>query len=604
MRFKVFDISRIFKLFKESFGAVKWSFFYLFLFSLVSGVLEGIGINALVPLFSVVIKDKTAGLDIGGLDKISQLIGELFLFFNVEFRLRNILILIFGLFLLRSIALIVCYYIKIKVTAGYEEKTRKALMGSVLKVGWPYIIKQKLGHLENVLMTDIQYGSIALESTSSVIMILTTLLMYVVVAINISFSTTLAAMLFGGVLLFIVKPLFNKTMKVGRETGLVNKQLLHHVGQSMLGIKTIKAMDMGQSVMESAKQYFSQLKIFKIKVYLLKNIVTIVMQQLGLIFICILFIISYKSPGFNFAAFITMVYIIQRIFNFIQQLQASLHTISETVPYLQTIVSYQKELQFNEEVQTGQNKFKFDEKLELDKVSFAYNQTPVLSEISCVINKGEIIGLVGPSGTGKTTVVDLLLRLLAPTAGTIKLDGQLIDSINLSAWRQNVGYVSQDIYLINDTIANNIRFYDDSISDKDIEEAARMSNIYDFVQGCSDKFATVVGDRGVMLSAGQRQRIVIARVLARKPKLLVLDEATSALDNESEAQIQKVIEELRGKITVIIIAHRLSTVLSADRVLALDKGKIISEGRPEDLLKDKGSYFYRIYNLKNDESLK
>lgn len=598
MSFSSSSINKVLKLFKESFSVVKWSFFYLFIFSLISGFLEGIGINALVPLFSVVIKEKTTSLDIAGLDKISQLIGKLFLFFNFEFRLRNILILIFSLFLLRSLALVVCYYIKIEVTAGYEQKTRRSLMEGILKVSWPHIIKQKLGYLENILMTDIQYGSTALESASSVIMLFTTLLMYVVVAINISIYTTAAAVLFGGFLLFIVKPLFNKTMKVGRETGFVNKELFHHVGQSMLGIKTIKAMDMGQNVMESIYKYFNQLKSFKIKVYLLKNIVTIVMQQLGLIFICVLFVLSYKSSNFNFAAFITMVYIIQRIFTFVQQLQASLHNISETVPYLQSIVNYKKELDVNQESQIGQNKFKFEHQLEFENTSFAYNDVSILSDVSCVIKKGEVVGLIGPSGAGKTTAVDLLLRLLVPTSGCIKLDDQNINQIDLSDWRKNIGYVSQDIYLINDTIANNIKFYDNSITDADVERAAKMANIYDFVQNCPEKFSTTVGDRGVMLSAGQRQRVVIARVLARNPRLLILDEATSALDNESEVKIEQVIQNLKGKLTIIVIAHRLSTVINSDRLFVLDKGKIIEEGTPKDLLDNKDSYFYKVYNIR------
>ena len=196
--------------------------------------------------------------------------------------------------------------------------------------------------------------------------------------------------------------------------------------------------------------------------------------------------------------------------------------------------------------------------------------------------------------------MDLILRLFAPTAGEILIDGGNIAEINLKEWRQNIGYVSQDIFLLNDTIANNIKFYNETISEAAIREAARLANIEDFINECPNKFETEIGERGVMLSAGQRQRIIIARILARQPKFLIFDEATSALDNESEAQIQKVLQNLRGKITVLIVAHRLSTVLDADQLLVLDNGIIAEQGRPRTLLEDKNSYFYKTYNIKNN----
>ncbi len=133
---------------------------------------------------------------------------------------------------------------------------------------------------------------------------------------------------------------------------------------------------------------------------------------------------------------------------------------------------------------------------------------------------------------------------------------------------------------------------------EDVTEAAKMANIFDFIQSCPEKLDTIIGERGIMLSNGQRQRIIIARILARKPRFLILDEATSALDNESEMEIQKVIKNIKGKVTILLIAHRLSTVISSDRLIILENGKIIEQGTPENLLKDKDSYFYKVYNIR------
>ena len=242
--------------------------------------------------------------------------------------------------------------------------------------------------------------------------------------------------------------------------------------------------------------------------------------------------------------------------------------------------------------------FLFKKSFEFRDVSFGYSaDQPVLQNISFEVRKGEMVGIIGPSGVGKTTLVDLILRLFSPQAGTILLDGKDIAAIKLDSWRKNIGYVAQDIFLMNDSVGNNIKFYDESMTDKQIAEAARQADLYEFIQSLPEKFETIVGERGLRLSAGQRQRIVIARILARKPELLILDEATSALDNESEAQIQAVIKKLKGRVTVFAIAHRLSTVMDSDKLMVLEGGRLVEQGEPQKLMADKNSYFFRSYEI-------
>lgn len=215
----------------------------------------------------------------------------------------------------------------------------------------------------------------------------------------------------------------------------------------------------------------------------------------------------------------------------------------------------------------------------------------MLKGVTFSINRGETVGLIGPSGAGKTSLADVILRLFRPTGGVMSLDGVPADEIDISEWRQHLGYVAQDVFLFNGTIEENIRFYRTALSEDDIVNATKQANIYDFIIGLPEGFNTITGDNGVMLSGGQRQRIALARALAGKPSLLVLDEATSALDTASEKLIQESIRALHGAITVFIIAHRLSTVEHADRLFVLDHGKIIEEGTPSELLAQPGSYF-------------
>ena len=264
------------------------------------------------------------------------------------------------------------------------------------------------------------------------------------------------------------------------------------------------------------------------------------------------------------------------------------------------LLSFEDDVLSNQELVGGNKSFSFERSFEFRDVNFGYKERAVtaLQNINFGVKKGEMIGVVGPSGSGKTTFVDLCLRLFRPASGALFLDGTPAEDINVHNWRQKVGYVSQDIFLKNETIANNIKFYNDKITEDRMIEAAKVAHIYDFIKTLPKGFDTMVGERGIMLSGGQRQRIVLARVLARDPQILILDEATSALDNESEAAIRKAIENLKGSITLIIVAHRVSTVMGADRLIVFDNGRIIEEGAPLELLKNSESYFYKVSNIK------
>lgn len=591
---KNFKIYQLLKLFYQGFGRYKLQITALTALSFLGGLLEGIGINAAIPLFSF-----AAGSNQKADDAISKLIENFFGFINVKFSLKYLLIFIVALFILRAAVLIWCNYIKIKITSNYIERTQSDLFAKTLKAGWPFLLKQKLGHLQTILMTNIQNSGGLLTQISALFITFAGLLMYIVVAVNISFKITAITIILGVVLLFIFRPIIYRLKNLGQAVEDYNRQAAHYINENILGMKTVKVSTVDDKIARIGQSYFKKFREFWLKATFLKIITDGLMQPIGLIFICLVFAIFYKTANFNFAALAAVIYLIQRMFIYFQQFQGSLQNVGETVPYLRKVIEYDRELSAHLEADQGREKFEFNRSLEFNHVKFSYNESKnILTDVSFTVSKGETVGLIGPSGAGKTTIVDLMLRLFKPDEGQILIDGQEVERVELKDWRKNIGYVSQDIFLKNDTIVNNIKFYQDGVSDAVVEQAVKMADIYEFIKSLPDGFDSVVGERGLMLSAGQRQRIVIARVLARKPKLLILDEATSALDNESEAQIQKVISNLKGVLTIFIIAHRLSTVESCDKLLVLENGKIIEQGQPTVLLKDKESYFYNVYNLK------
>ena len=247
------------------------------------------------------------------------------------------------------------------------------------------------------------------------------------------------------------------------------------------------------------------------------------------------------------------------------------------------------------DIQDVDNAFKvkdLNSSLSFNDVSFTYGNKDekVLNNINFKINKGEIFALVGPSGAGKSTLVDLIPRFYDTLSGSIKIDGKDIKELELKSLRSLMGIVTQETFLFDDTVKANISYGVENISYDDIKDAAKAANAHEFIQKLPDGYNTIIGERGVSLSGGQKQRIAIARAIVKNPPILILDEATSSLDSESEKHVQSAIENLMSERTVFVIAHRLSTVHNANKILVLENGQIVQEGKHDDLINVDGLY--------------
>ena len=239
----------------------------------------------------------------------------------------------------------------------------------------------------------------------------------------------------------------------------------------------------------------------------------------------------------------------------------------------------------------------FSKSIEYRQVSFSYNGSDaILKDISFSVERGQVIAFVGPSGGGKSTLLDLLPRFYDPQQGSILIDGHDIKTVTLESRRSLMGIVTQETYLFNDTVFNNIAYGLTSVDKQKVIETARMANAHEFIMELENGYDTQVGNRGVKLSGGQRQRLAIARALLKDPQILIFDEATSALDTESEVLVQEAIDRLMQNRTSLVIAHRLSTIKNADRILVIDRGRIVEGGSHDDLLGSDGLYA-RLYSM-------
>ena len=243
----------------------------------------------------------------------------------------------------------------------------------------------------------------------------------------------------------------------------------------------------------------------------------------------------------------------------------------------------------------------FNKSISFNKVHFEYNEDndQVLDQVSFTINKGEVVAMVGPSGAGKSTIADLIPRFFDVSSGVIEIDENDIKKLSLASLRGNMGIVTQEVILFNDTIKNNIAYAQSDVSDDAIYAAAKAANALEFIEKTPNGFDTLIGERGAKLSGGQKQRLAISRALLKNPPILILDEATSALDTESEKKVQKAIEALMKDRTTLVIAHRLSTVQNADKIIVIDRGKVIETGTHQKLYDQNGVY-RKLYDIQFD----
>lgn len=384
------------------------------------------------------------------------------------------------------------------------------------------------------------------------------------------------------------------------------KRQRNHIGElnariedSLLGNKVVRAfaneeVEIGkfnrdnQKFLEIKRQSYKYMAAFQNTIRMFDGLMYVVVIVAGGIFMIRGLIEPADLVAYTLYV-TTLLATIRRIIEFAEQFQRGMTGIERFTELMDANVDI-----FDEEgaapIETVRGEITFKH------VSFEYSDdhTPVLSDINLTIKPGEKVALVGPSGGGKTTLCNLIPRFYDPTEGEILLDGRNIKKITLQSLRNNVGVVQQDVYLFSGSVYDNIVYGKQGASREEVIQAAKLAGAHEFIEELKEGYDTYVGERGVKLSGGQKQRISIARVFLRAPKLLILDEATAALDNESEHLVAESLDKLAAGKTTLTIAHRLTTIRGADRILVLSDNKIVEEGNHEALMKQRGVY-YQLY---------
>ena len=406
-------------------------------------------------------------------------------------------------------------------------------------------------------------------------------------------------------LIFCFVKFFNTRMrkafkKQRNQIGEINSQ----VEDTLLGIRVVKSFateELEAEKFEDGNKKFLDTK--KLGYFYMAGFQTSNRAFEGVMYLIVvvagaLFMINGKISPADLTAYLlyvsTLLATLRTIIQFTEQFQRGMTGIERFIEIMDSDIDI-----FDDEDAKELNGVKGS--IKFKDVSFGYNDTDkkVLSDINLSIKEGEKVALVGPSGGGKTTICNLIPRFYDTTEGNIYLDDKDIKKITLKSLRKNIGIVQQDVYLFAGTVYDNIAYGNPKATKEEIIEAAKLAGAHEFISQLKDGYDTYVGERGVKLSGGQKQRISIARVFLKNPKILILDEATSALDNESEYLVSKSLERLAKGRTTLTIAHRLTTIQNADRILVLNENGIVEEGNHKELLEKKGVY-YQLYMMANE----
>ena len=324
--------------------------------------------------------------------------------------------------------------------------------------------------------------------------------------------------------------------------------------------------------------------------------------------VLILSVISYATLEvltLSSTELLLVVFLAARIIPRLTAMQQTYHSILSLAPAYAAIRDLQGRCEAAAEIPTsGQGpKITLQHAIRLENVSFAYDRTQAIHQLDLTIPAYQTVAIVGPSGSGKTTLADLIMGLISPNQGRVLIDEAPLSESNTQQWRRQVGYVAQDAFLFHDTIRANLSWARQDATESDLREALRWAAAEEFVDRQPEGLDAQVGDRSIRLSAGERQRLALARALLRQPDLLILDEATSNLDSENERRVQEAIEHLHGRATILVISHRFSTLRGADLVYVVERGRVIESGPWESLWNRKESRFRSLFRAQNPGDL-
>ena len=575
------------------------------IFNILYAIFSALAFVSFIPMLDVLFKQTKKVYiepDYTGIRDIREYAENYFNYYiskQLETDISSTLIIVVSIviffFLMKNIFNYLALYNITFVKNGLLKKLRENLYSKVLLMPISYFLNKKKGDLMSRITADI------LEIQTSYLSILElmvreplTILFTLIVMFTISPSLTLFVILFIPISGFIISIIGKKLRKDSKEVQQQQSNFLSIIDETISGQKVIKSFISESFFLKKFDQINNLLFRYSNKVVNRKNLAGPFSEFMGILVIGVLLwfggkmvLIDSSISGTTFIVFMGLAYNIltpaknlSKSFYSIKKGNAAAERVFEIIEYNKEVNDQGRSIDMNE----------FNDKISFNNLEFSYGESKIIDKLSFTINKGESIALVGSSGSGKTTIANLLNGFFNANSGNIIIDGINITDIRRESLYKNISIVTQESILFNDTIFNNIKIGNLDSNKEDIINAAKEANAHDFIEDQVNGYDTVIGDYGNKLSGGQKQRLTIARAMLKSPSILILDEATSSLDSKSEKKIQDAINKLMYGKTSLIIAHKFSTIKKCDKIILIDKGRIVAQGTHDELINSNSLY--------------
>ncbi|MED5099962.1 ABC transporter ATP-binding protein [Niallia circulans] len=573
--------------------AVTGTKMYLNIFlSILISALEGISIYLLIPMLSVI---GLLNMQINDLFPITLIVAAME---KLPFQLNLTSVLLIYLLLIGGQALLQRSQtiLNTDIQQNFIKQLRLETYESLIKVKWEYMLRKRKSDFNYILTTEISRVGVGTHSIIQLISIVFFTIVQIMLAFLLSPSLTSIVLIIGGLLSIFMRKFVRNSKTIGKETTELMNDYFGGITEQFSGMK-----DMKSNMLEPS--FFDW---FQSKSHLIHhNVMNLVRLNAKSVFIYRLMagilIVLFVSISFSFLKLtpeklMVIILIFSRLWPRFSSLQSNVEQIVSMFPALDHVLRVQAESNKSQEWSTFRTRewepFTLEQAIECDRVYFRYQPSQedwTLTNVNIHFPLKKTTAIVGPSGAGKTTLVDLVMGLLQPEKGRLLVNGKSLTEEELLLYRNSISYVAQEPFLFHSSIRDNLLMVAPKATELELWQALSFAAAENFVKQMPEGLDTVIGDRGIRLSGGERQRLVLARAILRKPAILILDEATSALDSENEQKIQQAIDQLKGRMTIIVIAHRLSTIRNADKVMVLESGKVIQEGEYKQLAQTKGA---------------
>jgi ATP-binding cassette subfamily C protein len=547
-----------------------WQSVLLIVLLILAGAADGIGLSALLPLLNMTMQSESGGEE----DALSRNFREAFESLGMEPTLVVMLGVIITGIVVKNVFLFFTEQRTGYIAANITTELRMRLLRAITSSQWRYFTGQSAGSLANSMATEAWRASLAYTHAVRVLALILETMVYTVLALLVSWQATLVCLAASLVILMVSQVFVRISIRAGSGQTQWYRSLLGTLTDLLGSVKTFKAMGRDEAAADALSVETKHLKRALKREVLGDAALTASQEPMYMLVVLIGVYFALERFEMEISTVLFLALILAKLLRQFGKVQKQYQRMSVCESAYWALDDTIAEAQRAAEVSRGTLPPVFDKQISLQDVSFGYGDHIVLDGVSLVIPARQMVCLIGESGSGKTTIADLVTGLMDPDEGEVRIDGVPLGDLEMMRWRRMIGYVPQENLLLHDTILHNVTLGDDAISESDVEAALKAAEAWDFVSQMPDGVHSVAGERGGRLSGGQRQRIMIARALAHKPKLLILDESTSALDPASEASICKTLNVLKREITILAVSHQSALANIADKTLRLERGQL------------------------------